>query len=346
MAATLVAERRLGELVAEHGLGVVTAAMAELQDRSEQQMREAIRAMPQGVFEGEDFLDDDGIRDQPIAVRVRLTLGDGEASFDFSASDDAAAGPVNTTPFIAAAGAFYVMKCLAGEEIQPNGGALRPLTVKTRAGSVLEPPPTRPVVGGNHETSQRVVDAIFRALEPAMAERLSAGGPTTSGLLLFGMRRADGTWATLYETHGGGEGARVDRDGAPVVRVHMSNVMNTPAEVIEAEYPIEVVRQTLRRGSGGAGAHRGGDGLVREYRMLSGEVSLTSMFERRVIPPYGLQGGAPGAPFRVTLVSADGKRREVKGKANLRLAEGDRVVLESCGGGGFGRPKASRKKRG
>jgi N-methylhydantoinase B len=346
MAATLVAERRLGELVAEHGLGVVKAAMAELQDRSEQQMREAIRAMPQGVFEGEDFLDDDGIRDQPIAVRVRLTFGDGEASFDFSASDDAAAGPVNTTPFIAAAGAFYAMKCLAGEEIQPNGGALRPLTVKTRPGSVLEPPPTRPVVGGNHETSQRVVDAIFRALEPALAERLSAGGPTTSGLLLFGMRRADGTWATLYETHGGGEGARVDRDGAPVVRVHMSNVMNTPAEVIEAEYPIEVVRQTLRRGSGGAGAHRGGDGLVREYRMLCGDVSLTSMFERRVIPPYGLQGGAPGARFRVTLVSANGKRKEVKGKANLRLAEGDRVVLESCGGGGFGRPKVLRKKRG
>ena len=346
MAATLVGERRLGELATEHGLVVVKAAMAELQDRSERQMREAIRAMPQGVFEGEDFLDDDGIRDRPIAVRVRLTFGDGEASFDFSASDDAAAGPVNTTPFIAAAGAFYAMKCLAGEEIQPNGGALRPLTVTTRPGSVLEPPPTRPVVGGNHETSQRVVDAIFRALEPAMAERLTAGGPTTSGLLLFGMRRADGAWVTLYETHGGGEGARVDRDGVPVVRVHMSNVMNTPAEVIEAEYPIEVVRQTLRRGSGGAGAHRGGDGLVREYRMLCGDVSLTSMFERRVIPPYGLQGGAHGAPFRVTLVSANGKRKKVKGKTNLRLAEGDRIVLESCGGGGFGRPKASPKKRG
>jgi N-methylhydantoinase B len=344
MAATLVAERRLGELAAEHGLGVVKAAMVELQDRSEQQMREAIRAMPRGVFEGEDFLDDDGIRDRPIAVRVRLTFGDGEAIFDFTASDDAVEGPVNTTPFIAAAGAFYAMKCLAGEEIQPNGGALRPLTVKTRPGSVLEPPPTRPVVGGNHETSQRVVDAIFRALEPAMAERLSAGGPTTSGLLLFGMRRTDGTWATLYETHGGGEGARADRDGAPVVRVHMSNVMNTPAEVIEAEYPIEVVRQALRRGSGGAGAHRGGAGLLREYRMLTGNVSLTSMFERRVIPPYGLQGGAPGARFRVNLVTAEGKRKEVKGKANLRLSKGDRIILESCGGGGYGRPKASQKR--
>jgi N-methylhydantoinase B len=342
MAATLAADRRVQDLVAEHGVDTVKAAMAVLQDRSERQMREAIAAMPRGVFEGEDFLDDDGIAERPIAIRVRIVFGDGEASFDFSDSDDAALGPVNTTPFIAVASVLYAMKCLAPSHVDPNGGALRPITVTTRPGSILEPPPTRPVVGGNHETSQRVVDAIFRALEPALAERLTAGGPTTSGLLLFGMRRDDGSWVTLYETHGGGEGARLERDGSPVVRVHMSNVMNTPAEVIEAEYPIEIVRQTLRRGSGGAGAHRGGDGLVREYRMLTDGVSLTSMFERRVIPPYGIRGGLPGATFRVSLVSSGEQcSTEVKGKTNLRLGAGDRVILESCGGGGFGRPGTS-----
>ena len=344
MAATLVAERRLGELVAEHGLDLAKRAMAALLDRSERQMREAIRALPQGSFEGEDFLDDDGVGDRPLAVRVRVTFAEGEASFDFGACADAAEGPVNTTPFIAAAAAFYVMKCLAGDEISPNGGALRPLAIKTRPGSLLQPPPTRPVVGGNHETSQRVVDAIFRALEPAMAERLNAGGPTTSGLLLFGIGRADGSWATLYETHGGGEGARADRDGAPVVRVHMSNVMNTPVEVIEAEYPIEVLRHALRRGSGGAGKHRGGDGLVREYRMLAADIFLTSMFERRVIPPYGLEGGAPGARFRVSRLGADGALKEIKGKANMRLSEGDRIILESCGGGGYGRAEDTPEK--
>jgi N-methylhydantoinase B len=124
----------------------------------------------------------------------------------------------------------------------------------------------------------------------------------------------------------------------------MSNVMNTPAEVIEAEYPIEVVRQTLRRGSGGAGAHRGGEGLVREYRMLTDKVSLTSMFERRVVPPYGLQGGDPGAPFRVDLISSDGSTREIKGKANQRLSDGDRVILQSCGGGGYGAPAGTAKR--
>jgi N-methylhydantoinase B len=338
MAATLVAERRLSELVKEHGLALVRAAMAELQNRSELQMREAIANLPQGTYCGEDYLDDDGITDKPIAIRVRVSFNEGSATFDFSESDDATQGPVNTTPFIAAASAYYVMKCLGGDHIAANGGALRPLTIKTRHGSILDPPPERPVVGGNHETSQRIVDAIFRALENVVPKRLTAGGPTTSGLLLFGMRRPDGVWSTLYETHGGGEGARADRDGSPVVRVHMSNVMNTPAEVIEAEYPIEVVRQTLRRGSGGKGIHQGGAGLIREYRMLTGDVSLTTMFERRVVPPYGLQGGEAGLPFLVELIDKNGSH-VLKGKSNLRLANGDRVIMQSCGGGGYGRRK-------
>ncbi|HLI14012.1 MAG TPA: hydantoinase B/oxoprolinase family protein [Alphaproteobacteria bacterium] len=337
MAATRAAEQRIAAIAAEHGLATFKSAMAALLESGERQMRDALARMPAGRYQGEDFLDDDGIDNRPIGIRVRIAFAPDQAVFDFTQSDDAAAGPVNTTPFIAAAAVFYAMQCLAPLALLPNGGALRPLKVITRPGSVLQPDPSRPVVGGNHETSQRIVDAIFRALEPVMAERLTAGGPTTSGLLLFGMRRGDGNWGTLYETHGGGEGARAERDGMPVVRVHMSNVMNTPAEVIEAEYPIEIVRHALRRGSGGAGAHRGGDGLVREYRMLADGISLTSMFERRVIPPYGLQGGEAGAAFRVSIIRADGSRFEIRGKQNLMLVKGDRVLLESCGGGGFGR---------
>jgi N-methylhydantoinase B len=194
------------------------------------------------------------------------------------------------------------------------------------------------VVGGNHETSQRVADAIFRAFAGIMPERLTAGGPTTSGLILFGGRRADGAWTTLYETHGGGEGARADRDGAPVIRVHMSNVMNTPAEVIEAEYPLKVGFQRLRQGSGGDGRHRGGEGVHRRYEVLCDDMSVTSMFERRVVAPYGLEGGEPGQPFRVTVRRASGESFEMPGKANIRLAAGDTVTVESCGGGGYGTP--------
>jgi N-methylhydantoinase B len=338
MAATRTAEERLKELFAIHGTATTLAAIAAIHDRAEAQMRTALAAVPDGVYEGEDWLDDDAAGGPPMAVRVRVVVRGDTAVFDFSGTDDAARGPVNTTPFIAAASVFYVMKALFGPEIQPSGGCYRPLEIITRPGSLLEPLWERPVVGGNHETSQRVADALFRALEPAVPERLSAGGPTTSGLVLFGGRRDDGVWTTLYETHGGGEGARHDRDGAPVIRVHMSNVMNTPAEIIEAEYPIRIDAQRLRQGSGGNGQHRGGEGLHREYRVLCADMSVTSMFERRVVPPYGLRGGEPGAPFRVTVVEASGRSFDLPGKANIRLRAGDRVIVESCGGGGYGAP--------
>lgn len=336
MAATRAAEERLHQLFAEHGTQTVIDAIEAIHDRAEAQMRAALRAIPDGIYAGEDWLDDDGAGSDPIAIRVRVTINGDEATFDFSETADAARGPVNTTPFIAAASVFYVVKTLFGPDIQPSGGCYRPLRIVTRPGSLLEPGIDKPVVGGNHETSQRIADAVFKALEPTGPERLSAGGPTTSGLMLFGGRRADGVWTTLYETHGGGEGARHDRDGESVIRVHMSNVMNTPAEVIEAEYSIRVECQRLREGSGGAGRHRGGDGLHREYRVLCDDMSVTSMFERRVIPPYGLQSGEPGAAFRVTVVEKSGRAFELPGKANVRLGDGDLVVVESCGGGGYG----------
>ena len=338
MASTRAAEERIHQLFAEHGGETVTAAIVAIHDRAEAQMRTALAAIPDGVYEGEDWLDDDAGGGGPVPVRVRVTVeGDG-ARFDFSETGDAARGPVNTTPFIAAASVFYVVKTLFGPDIQPSGGCYRPFEIITRPGSLLDPGPEKPVVGGNHETSQRVADAVFRAFEPIVPELLSAGGPTTSGLILFGGRRADGVWTTLYETHGGGEGARHDRDGAPVIRVHMSNVMNTPAEIIEAEYPIRIDSQRLRKGSGGAGAHRGGEGLHREYHVLCDDMSVTSMFERRVVPPYGLQGGEAGAPFKVTIRKANGGESDMPGKANIRLQAGDVVVVDSCGGGGYGPP--------
>ncbi|MCK4869227.1 MAG: hydantoinase B/oxoprolinase family protein, partial [Alphaproteobacteria bacterium] len=236
MASTRAAEERIHQLFVEHGTGTVTAAIAAIHDRAEAQMRTALSAIPDGTYEGEDWLDDDAGGGGPVPVRVRVTVEGDHASFDFSDSGDATRGPVNTTPFIAAASVFYVVKTLFGPDIQPSGGCYRPFEIITRPGSLLDPGLDKPVVGGNHETSQRVADAVFRAFEAVVPKLLSAGGPTTSGLILFGGRRADGVWTTLYETHGGGEGARHNRDGAPVIRVHMSNVMNTPAEIIEAEY--------------------------------------------------------------------------------------------------------------
>jgi N-methylhydantoinase B len=339
MAATRSADLRFQELLAEHGVTVVQNAITALHDRAEAQMRAALTNLADGVYCGEDFLDDDGSEGcKPLAIRVRVTVEGDSATFDFSESADAAKGPINTTPFIASASVFYVIKALLGPDIQANGGCYRPISVITRPGSILQPPLSSPVVGGNHETSQRVADAIFLALESAVPGQLTAGGPTTSGLLLFGGRRDDGVWTTLYETHGGGEGARKDRDGGNVVRVHMSNVMNTPAEVIEAEYPLRIECQHLRDNSGGRGVHNGGEGLHREYRILTDELSLTTMFERRVVPPYGLEGGEPGALFKVRIEAADGAIYEMPGKANKWLKRNDLVVVDTCGGGGYGKP--------
>lgn len=341
MAATRSADERLAMLFARFGAATLQAAFSDLHDQSEAEMRAALCTLPQGVYDGEDWLDDDAAGGGPVPVRVRIEILGDRAIFDFSATGDAVPGPLNATPFTAAASVFYAIKSIAGPSIQPNAGCARPLDIITRPGSLLHPPTDKPVVGGNHETSQRIVDAIFKALAPALAERLTAGCSTTSGLLLFsGRDPRDGRWTTLYEVHGGGEGARHDRDGVPVMRPHMSNVMNTPAEVIEANYPIMVDCQAIRRGSGGRGRHRGGDGQVRIYRVVGPEVWLTTMVERSVVPPYGLCGGGDGAPFRITLERASGETVQLPGKTYVRLATGDRIVMETSGGGGFGPPPA------
>lgn len=338
IAATRVAARRLDELDGQYGVDFLIAAFDAIHDRAERQMREAITAIPDGTYTGVDYMDDDCNGGAPVPIRVTVTIAGDEATFDFTGSADAVPGPLNTTRFIAGAAVFYVMRALFGPEIQASAGCYRPLKVVTRPGSILDAGAMAPVVGGNHETCQRVADAVFDSLIPVAVDRMSAGGPTTAGLLIFGMQRPDGAWSTFYEVHSGGEGARIDRDGMAATRVHLANVMNTPAEVIEMEYPITVEFQAIRRDSGGRGAHRGGDGIRRGYRMRADDVSLTTMFERAVVPPYGLAGGEPGLPFAVKLLTAAGHEQVLGGKQNIRINAGDLVVAETCGGGGYGQP--------
>jgi N-methylhydantoinase B len=333
-----VAARRLGELVDRYSAATLTACFDALHTASEAGMRAALQALPDGVWEGEDWLDDDGVDARPLPIRVRVEIRGDEAAFDFAGTAAQARGPVNTTPFIACSSVYYAMKTLAAPDVPPNDGCYRPLRVTVPPRTVLSPDPDRPVVGGNHETSQRVVDAIFRALAPALPDRVAASGPTTSGVLIFGARAADGRWTILYETHGGGEGATAARDGASAIRVHMSNVMNTPTEVIESEYPLRVDEHALRPGSAGDGRHRGGLGFRRAYRVVAPEATLTSMLDRRVVPPWGVRGGAPGLPFRITINPGTPGAREFGGKASAPLAHGDVVLIETCGGGGAGPP--------
>jgi N-methylhydantoinase B len=335
IAATKAGEKRIVELCRQHGKQAFAATLSRLHDLSEIEMREALRELPDGVYEGEDHLDDGGANGEPARIHVKITIAGDQATFDLSGSCDRVSNFCNTTPFIARSAVAYSARIMSGRDMQQNAGALRPLTIITRPGSILEPGWTASVAAGNHETSMRIVDAIFRAMQDTIPQRLSAGGATTAGVLFFAEPRRDGSWKMLYEVHGGGEGARHDRCGVSATRVHLANTSNTPAEVIEANYKIRVERQAIRRHSGGAGKYRGGDGVIRSYRILATSMLLTTCIERMVIPPFGMQGGEAGKTCLVSLIR-QGVNVEIDGKSNVVLQQDDVVTIESCGGGGYG----------
>ncbi len=337
-ASNAVAAARLREVFDRFGVDVVTGCLDRFLDESEAMMRAEIAKVPSGEFPGEDWLDDDGIGDAPLRIAVRVRAEGGTLHFDFAGTAPEAPGPLNATRFVTASAVFYAARALLGPEIPVNAGCYRPLILHVPPGSILNPGADAPRVGGNHETSQRVVDAVLRALAPALPDRIVAGGAGTSGLVMLSGRHQDGRPFILYEVHGGGEGAGAGRDGTNAVRVHMSNVMNTPVEVIESEYPLRVEWCELRPDSGGRGRHRGGLGLRRAYRLLCEEGELSTMVERTRIPPWGVFGGGDGAPFRV-VCEREGRTVPVRGKENRDLRRGDLIVVDSCGGGGYGPPE-------
>ena len=263
-----------------YGAETIAACFERLHAESEAQMRAALRALPDGVWEGEDWLDDDGVDDRPIRIHVRVDKRGDEATFDFSGhATRRSRGPVNTTYFIACSSVYYAMKALVAPDVPPNEGCYRPLDVivpPRHACSTADP--DRPVVGGNHETSQRVVDAIMKALAPGAARPRGGGrARPPRGSCIFGARRPDGRWAVLYEVHGGGEGAMASqgRRGRRA-RAHVQRHEHARRGRSRASTRSRVEEQALRPGSGGDGAHRGGLGFRRAYRVLGADVTLTT----------------------------------------------------------------------
>ena len=335
VACCMLADKRVNELVDRLGLETFLGAVVRIHEVSEQQVRRILSSIPDGSYHGEDFIDGDGRGGPPVKIAVDIKIKGDQAVFDFSDSGDSILAPLNTTALVCQTSVIYVLKSISKEEVFHSDGCFRPIEVITRRGSIIDPLPGYPLAAGNHETSQRIVDAVIRALSTAIPERICAGGCGTAGLLIFSGRDPRGQWWTFYETHGGGEGAHMERDGYDATRVHLSNMANTPSEVVEAEYPIQVLRYAIRDGSGGKGKHQGGKGLVREYKVLSDRVTLTTIFERGVIPPYGLFGGENGAPFKVTLQRGT-ERIPLSGCQNVTVGRGDIVLIETAGGGGFG----------
>ncbi|HKY32815.1 MAG TPA: hydantoinase B/oxoprolinase family protein [Candidatus Polarisedimenticolia bacterium] len=338
VAANRVGEARLGALIARHGAEEVAAYAGQLLCYAARMMGECIRALPEGTFRFRDALDDDGTGAGPVEIEAAVSVAAGRALVDFTGSSPQVAGPVNAVEAITRSAVLYVFRCLMPPGAPANDGCWEPLEVIAPEGSVVNARPPASVAGGNVETSQRIVDVLLGALAQAAPGLIpAASSGTMNNLTLGGVHPTTGEPFAYYETMAGGMGARPSSPGLSGAHTHMTNSLNTPVEALERALPLRITRYTLRRGSGGAGRHRGGDGLVREYELLApAEVTLLS--DRRERQPWGLAGGSPGAAGRNRLVRAAGGESDLPGKFRLRAGPGDRLVIETPGGGGWGAP--------
>src|SRR5438067_9774103 len=335
---------RLRELCHRYGLPRVRQAAGELLDYSEQLMRAFLAKVPAGTYRAEDFLDDDGITPQPVRIAVAIIVKRGRSSrrptvtVDFTGSSPQVAGSVNAVEAITYSACFYVFRCLLAEDVPATAGLMRPIEVVAPLGTIVNARPPAAVAGGNVETSQRIVDVLLRAMTQAVPDRIpAAAAGTMNNLTIGGMDPRTGEPFAYYETIAGGMGARPGKPGVSGVHTHMTNSLNTPAEALEYSYPLRVRRYSLRPNSGGKGQYPGGDGIVREIEVLT-DAEVTLLAERRTRGPWGLSGGKDGAPGKAFVVHQHGSTQELPGKFNVRLRKGERIRIESPGGGGWGRP--------
>jgi N-methylhydantoinase B len=323
-AATERGETRVGELLADHGDRLLTAFEA-VRSYSRDRIQAELAALPDGIYEAADVLEGDGVTDADVPIAVTATVDGSAVAFDFEGTADQVEGNLNAPLSVTKSAVYFVLRCVTDPDIPPNAGCYEPVTVSAPPGSVLNPEPPAAVVGGNVETSQRVVDVCFAALAEAAPDRVPAQGQGTMNNLVIGT--ADFAY---YETIGGGAGATATNDGLSGVQVGMTNTLNTPIEALEAEYPLRVETYAVRRDTGGSGARHGGDGLVRRLR-LEADATVSLLTERRRHGPRGLAGGADGEPGRNRI---DGET--VGAKVTRELSAGTTVAVETPGGGGHG----------
>jgi N-methylhydantoinase B len=330
-------ERRLMEIVAKYGWNQVNRYVTAILDYSERMTRQAISNIPDGIYEAEDFLDDDGISDKPIAIRVKIDVKRDTAVIDFSNSDPQAEGSVNAVYAITASVVFYVFRTLVGFSIPSNAGGMRPLQIIAPKGTIVNARPPAAVCGGNVETSQRIVDVLYKCLAQALPDQIPAASQGTMNNLTFGaIDLRTKRPVAYYETVSGGMGARPTMDGLSGVHTHMTNSMNTPIEALEHAYPIRLLRYSLRHQSGGRGHWRGGDGVIRTLRFLT-KAQVTLLSDRRKFAPYGLHGAEAGAPGVNVIIRKDGTQERLPSKFTKWVEEGEVLSILTPGGGGWGK---------
>lgn len=329
-----IGEAALRAAAEKYGAEKLASRMSDLMDYAERLMRARIGELPDGVYRSEDFLDDDGFADKQIRISASVTIGGDRAVVDFSESAPQSTGGVNANRAVTVSATMYVFRCLIEEDVPYNAGLLRPVEIVTKPGTVADAQFPASVAAGNVETSQRLTDVLLGALAQALPEGIPAASSGSMNNVTLG---SDGGFA-YYETIAGGMGASPAGPGMSAVHTHMTNSLNTPTEALERQAPVRVNEYRLRKGSGGAGEHRGGDGVVREFEFLE-DGQATLLTERRERGPYGLSGGEAGAPGKNTL---DGEPLPAKG--TVRIRRGQRLRIETPGGGGWGQPDEESKK--
>jgi N-methylhydantoinase B len=355
IAACHTGAERLREVCARYGVERTKRAATDLLEYAEELMRAFLQRVPAGGYRAEDYLDGDGITERPIKIAVAIMVhGRGEkrqhdaattaggdvaatrVTVDFTGSDPQVEGSVNAVAAITYSACFYVFRCLLIEDVPAAAGLMRPIHVIAPEGTIVNARPPAAVAGGNVETSQRIVDVLMRALAPALPDRVpAAASGTMNNLTIGGIDPRTGEAFTYYETIAGGMGARPGKPGVSGVHTHMTNSLNTPAEALEYAYPLRVRSYSLRSGSGGAGKFRGGDGIIREIEVLA-DCEVTLLADRRSRGPWGLSGGGDGAAGKAIVVRQDGSLESMPGNFSTRLHKGERIRIETPGGGGWG----------
>lgn len=327
---------RLLELISKYGgINTIKEASSKLLAYSANIIKAVIRDIPDGTYTFEDSLDDDGQGNRDIYLRVKVTIEEDNAIIDFHGSSQKVKGCLNVPYSVTVSAVLYVFQCLAPEHIPLNSGPLRVIKIKVDENSILNAKYPSAVVGGNVETSQRIVDVVFGALSKAMPDMIPAASCGTMNNIAFGGIIPESNMEfAYYETIAGGMGGRKGINGVSAVQTHMTNTLNTPVESLEKDLPLLINSYSIREGSGGEGKYRGGDGVVREIKFLT-DVSISLITERRLSSPYGINGGRAGKPGRNILV-VNNRKVELPPKKTFNVKKGDTIRIETPGGGGWG----------
>ncbi|MCK8784354.1 hydantoinase B/oxoprolinase family protein [Roseomonas sp. NAR14] len=336
IAACRTGAARLAALAGKLGTDRLGAVLAALVRRAEQATRAAIRAMPDGTWHYADALDNDGVDlDRPVRIAVAVTIAGDGMTIDFAGSAPQVRGPINAVPAGVMAGAYFALRAVTGADIPNNGGCFRPLHLRLPEGSVVNPRPPA-AVNARTATVKILTNAILGALAQAVPDRVPAANSGLSVIMALSGRRPDGSTFVLTEAVQGGSGGSASGPGVGAVSTDIGNTMNQPVEAMETDAPVRVHRLALRRGSGGAGRHPGGDGVVREYEVLRGPLTLTFRGERHDHRARGAMGGGDGLPSEAWILRADGAREPIRSKLTTVLHAGDRLLMATAGAGGWG----------